>query len=265
MTGLRKRFDRWARRRTIRYAHEYQRTMFSMYITKYINKYLKLLTPDAIEYPDLFEYVSNNDELRTLCTIIRQKQNHIVDVLVEGYCSNRSFESTYQNYYCQFEVMRTHIDQLLADKVRQLFTDDPLVHEAANDVCEVAAALRRGFVHSETTAKAKVTEHWVERLPPLILFSVVSLMLKASNIGYAMMTWGFDAWDFVELFTHVYMCMVAIYMVFLRVSQSIYADAKKSSSDVYIERKTRLHLALLRKAGTERQFMTSMFEIRQEK
>jgi len=261
MSGLRKHFDRWARRRSIRYTHIYQRTVFGIYITKYINKYIKLLTPDALGCPELFEYVSNNEDARTMCTVIRKKRWQVINTLLSGYCSSRPPESTHQNHYSQYDVVRKQVDDIMLTRMKQVMEDNGLfTQEFTLNVCEVAAALRQSFVHSETTAKAKVAEHWVERMPPLILFSLVSLVLKMSNIGYAMSKWGFDVWDFVDLFTHVYMCLVAVYLVFLRVPQSIYADAKKSSSNVYIDCKTSLHLHFLRKAGTYDTFMKTTVE-----
>jgi uncharacterized membrane protein YobD (UPF0266 family) len=110
-----------------------------------------------------------------------------------------------------------------------------------NELCMFTSALRLSFSQSDATAKAKVTEHWYERLPLVIVFSVCSVFIK-SAIEFTSET---NLRACVDVSTHAVMCALAVFLVYLRVPQAIFSDAKKAASEVYIEHKTRLYQRLL--------------------
>ena len=44
---------------------------------------------------------------------------------------------------------------------------------------------------------------------------------------------------------------IAVFLIYMRVPQSIFADAKKSASEVYIQQKSQLHLNILNETSLE--------------
>tara|TARA_B110000259_G_C13989667_1_gene391929 strand:- start:736 stop:1485 length:750 start_codon:yes stop_codon:yes gene_type:complete len=239
---FRKRIDSWARTRSIRYAYAAQAAVFKTYITKFIHKYSKLHTPNMAENPELFDYITEDDANVRLLSVIKQSRHALIHVLCFEYCLNRPLKSTQQHSYYKYPTFRGSVDDHVLGRARSVVNErHPTVDTYVTHVCEFAASLRMGFMHSDATAKAKVTEHWFDRLPLVVTFSLVSVGAKvclelSSDAG---------AHAYVDVCIHAVMCMAATYMVFLRVPQAIFADAKKSASDVYIDHKTALYQRML--------------------
>jgi hypothetical protein len=53
MKPVRKWISSWTRERSTRFAHDAQQTVFKLYVTKYIQKYIKLHAPNATEHHEL--------------------------------------------------------------------------------------------------------------------------------------------------------------------------------------------------------------------
>lgn len=241
MPSFRKRLDRWTRDRSTRYAHCAQCNVFAMYITKFINKYLKLHTPNPHEHPELFEQMSTSYAVKHMVNVIHLNKHKLIDLLITEYCLNRPLKSTHQRTFTMYANLRVAFDERVLNLARTVVNDrQSKVDEYVTSVCAFASALRDGFVYSDATAKSKVAEHWFQRLPLVVSVSCMSMCIKC----YLEFTRDVDQRAYIEIVSHGVMCMTAIWLVYLRVPQAIFADAKKSASELYISHKTKLYQQL---------------------
>ena len=247
--------SRILRRQSLQYAHCFQTQMFKIYIDKYIKKFQKLLTPNAIEHPELLDHIKKNqiyvDDL--LCYINHHK-SHIQNILSELYCVNKPIKSTNQIYYHPaYECVRDKIDTVIFIQVKnscsnhksKIEIENPMIELFIINVCRMASALRQGFVHSDVVAKAKSTEHWIERMPIFAASSLMIFTMKLIMNIYVVYTTSFSYICVLDTVVSLMVCGVAIFMVYMRVPQSICAEAKRAASDTYIQFKTNLHLMFL--------------------
>lgn len=183
-------------------------------MNKYITKYCKYLTLNDKETPELRPFVEqNNKQICQLVSLIRDRRQEIVTKL-------------YQK-------------QNLTD----IHAHEPLIRWFVHDVSQFSFKLHDGVFKNKRTAKQKMVEHWIERLPTLVFVSFISLVLKTIQTVYVFPKE--IVWSLIDLITHCYLFFVVIYMVYLRVPQCIFADAKQNASNKYFEFKTNLHRDLL--------------------
>jgi hypothetical protein len=238
---------------SIKYCYAYQNKVFKIYLKKYIKKYEKLLTNHKNEHNELLPYLDvHADDIKVFCAYLRLYKDDIIKLLTYYYCINRQTSSKYRIYYLeQYKTVRERIDETIKHLVYVNFIDNLPVQYKTNDIirffldksCEVASLMRYGFLVSDVTAKTKTTEHWISRLPLFLICTVLIVIGKS----YMYIWFNDNEYMFIifDVLTSVCVGIIAIFLVFMRVPQSIYADAKKSASDVYIVQKTKLHFYLL--------------------
>lgn len=250
---------KYIREKSIRYATEFQTRMFNMYINKFVRKFVKLLTANDDEHPELSEYIMLNQTLiQELCVYVRMHRNEIIKLLLYYYCMNKPIQSTYQIYYHDaYTNVRFRVDEQIQSLIRQNFYTslpenymaNPFIDLFIRCLCSIASELRKGFFHSDIIAKTKTTEHWIERMPVYMLCSCVILIMKVIMDTYVVYTTVFSYMYVVDVVVSTTICGTALYLVFLRVPQSICAEAKRAASDTYIVHKTNLHIYFLEQTG----------------
>lgn len=250
---------KYIRETSSRYAAKFQSQMFNMYIRKFVRKFIKLLTHNEDEHPELSEYVKVNHTLiQELCIYVRMHRDDIIRLLVYYYCMNKPIQSSYQVYYHEaYSGVRHIVDDKIQKMIRQNFytslpenyLSNPFIDLFIRCICSIASDLRKGFFHSDIIAKTKTTEHWIERMPVYMLCSIIILVMKVFIDTYVIYTTVFSYLYVADIFVSMSICGTATYLVFLRVPQSICAEAKRAASDTYIFHKTNLHIYFLEQTG----------------
>lgn len=245
---------------SLRYSYTYQYKVFTIYLEKFVKKFVKLLTNDNKEHDELIPYIDENmEQIHAFHSYLNMYKTDIIKLLTYYYCINRQVSSKYRIYYLdQYSGVRLRVDS----KIRHLlyvnfmsnlpdhFKSNEVIHLFLDNLSDFASSMRYGFLVSDITAKTKTTEHWISRLPLFLTCTILVVILKS--------------WKYVltpEETDHIYIVtdicsttligIVAVFLIFMRVPQSIYADAKKSASDIYINKKANLHLYLLNKTTKE--------------
>lgn len=246
-------YGKWARRHAQSITFRYQRMMFTVYLTKYVKKHVKLRTRDSQEHPELLAYI---DQYSSQCAAITlhlsANVDGIVSALCDAFCVDSKGKMTYYHprYAPARRIVRDRATEMLASRI-------PSSRECANvmeDIVDMAEALRFGFAASDTAAKTKIREHWIQRPPHIAFFVVVVIMLRVFFGIYTNNFQSFDTEDVMYLIFTV-LGLSSIYMVYLRVPQSICAEAKKSAQEVYMKYKIDLQFQLLDDHGDETEFM----------
>lgn len=241
-TLLEKLYGKRARRSAQRMARAYQRMMFDIYIRKYIKKHIKLRVKDPQERPELVEYVNKHSkECDIVIALLKEHQERIVASLREVYCDNPKASMTFYHY--TYAPVRAMLREHAMDRVYEIVPmRECCVAEVIDDVVTMADDLRYGFMVSDNVAKSKIREHWIERPPPVICFLCLVMTIRFFSFFFDNT---FDTEDHLYILLTL-MSMGSIYLVYLRVPQSICAEAKKNAQEKYFNYKTQLHLMLLK-------------------
>jgi hypothetical protein len=228
--------------------------MFVVYLTKYVKKHVKLRTRDAHEHAELIPYIERYaDRCERVVSYLREHQKDVVVALRDAFCVGSTKWSYYHPRYAP--LRRIVRDRAWHHMVRDVLPiGDTEINIVLEDIVDMAADLRFGFVASDTTAKTKIREHWIQRPPPLALFVLIVISLRVFFGTYTNNFHVFGLEDAMYLiFTGV--GLTSMYMLYLRVPQCICAEAKKSAQEVYANHKTNLHLNLLGAHGDVDEYM----------
>jgi len=210
--------------------------VFLMYFEKYVNKYTKYMRQNQLETPDLIPFIeSNQNEIDILMNFIQINRQEIMNNFQKVNLSNITRCKRDANDELIFKFNKIFVAFKTIDQTW-------LYKKFTSDVSHFALVLHKGIYENEQTAKQKVVEHWIERLPIVIGLSFTTLLLKLSKFYFFNNLF----WDGLDIFTHCYVFIVIIYMVYLRVPQCIFADAKQRARCQYIEFKTNLYSDLKR-------------------
>ena len=132
--------------------------------------------------------------------------------------------------------LKTRLDLL------DYFNDE--FEQVLNQTVDFSVDIRKGYIVSDITAKTKIQEHLISRLPiyvfcvtSLLIFKLIEIVFE-QNYNYVVM----------KVIILIFVYFTSIYMIYLRVYQSVMADAKKSASDIYKKRKKTLYNCFVNKA-----------------
>tara|TARA_B100000497_G_scaffold127769_2_gene170833 strand:+ start:3124 stop:3981 length:858 start_codon:yes stop_codon:yes gene_type:complete len=247
-------YGKWARRHAQRMAIRYQRSMFVVYLTKYVKKHMKLRTRDAAEHAELIPYIERYvDRCERVVSYLREHQKDLIVALRDAFCVGLTTKGSSYYYHPRYAPLR----RIVRDRARihvMRDTRDTEIRAVLEDIVAMAADLRFGFVASDTAAKTKIREHWIQRPPPLALFIFIVLSLR---VFFGTYTKDFHAFGLEDAMYLIFtgMGLTSMYMLYLRVPQCICAEAKKSAQEVYANHKTNLHLNLLDAHGDMDEYM----------
>lgn len=223
------------------YAARCQRIYFFVYMEKYITKHIKLRTRNEKEYSLLCTVIDrNNTKFSKDISLLNAHKNDLIKRLYEE--SYRIYKLSRVDYTAGWAI-DFHYHALLATTIDALRTDmpiDDLDIDVLKDIVMFSDILRKAFFNSEITAKAKVQEHWVERLPMFVSCLSVVYLVQLVDMLYVQRTWAILK---VSLYTYAY--VVSIYLVCMRVFQSISADTKKTFSELYYRTKKQLYKSMV--------------------
>jgi hypothetical protein len=228
-------------------ANKYQTQTFIKYIKKYMKKHCKLRTINMQETPELSHLIHINQyEYQYIIYFIQNNYENICNDLVNFYCKNKPTLSKYLFIYKpQYHNIRNSIDK---ECLQQMLHKYPINQDCIyiiQDIVSFASKLRNGFNISDVTAKTKIKEHWIERAPVLLLFTFFLLSIKLIHDVKVIILLEANIWTAIDIFISLFTFITAMYMVYLRVPQSICADANKAAGEIYFDSKVELHHSLL--------------------
>lgn len=217
------------------YTHKCQKTFFYLYLKKYIKKHRKYRTINE-EYHILTKLIVDNQvSFDNDNNLLKKYENSIIDYL---YKENLRLYSLSRSNYTLDSIIDYHQPYIIEKMCVHLnFNIDT---RCIKDIILFSINLRRVFFNSEVTAKSKVQEHWIARLPFFIFCVSCILILKLTDISYNNNT---NIHIKIVLYLSVY--LMSIFLVFIRVHQSIIADTKKNLSEVYYKSKKLLYKRLI--------------------
>lgn len=239
-------FGKYYRRVAQQIANKYQTQTFEKYVKKYMKKHCKLrrINKETIELNDLI--VRNKDEFNDISNYITKHIDDICNDLVNFYCNKKPLISKYLLIYKpQYKEIRDRLDETCLTHIINKYPIHSNYDYIVKDIVEFASKLRMGFSVSDITAKTKIREHWIERAPILLLFTFFILSFKMITYVKDIILFHADIWTAVDIFLSFFTFITALYMVYLRVPQSICADANKAASEIYFNSKIELHHSLL--------------------
>ena len=224
------------------YASVCQILFFDYYMKKYLKKQIKFRTVNRLENPELVELNNIRREEYNYCKqVINNCKNIIIKEL--GQLNMHVYKLSKKNYAIDLYLYKHEFD-LIEDtalylrnrlELRHQFNDE--LNKILKDSVEFSFDLRKGFGVSDTTAKTKIQEHLFSRMP-IFAFSVTGLlllkimeMLIEKQTEYLMLK--------IVILAFVYVS--SLYLIYLRVFQSVKAESKKAASEQYKKSKRRLY------------------------
>jgi len=238
--------------RVYEYASRCQTQFCKYYLEKYLKKHIKLRTANTLEYKELVDLNIVNKEKYDECKkLIKEKKEIIIQELIR---INKELYKHSKNSYVLDMYIRKKEHDIKNETIIYLKTKLNLIDQFNNEFEKVlrqtvnfSTDVRKGYMVSDITAKTKIQEHLISRLPiyvfcvtGLLIFKLIEIVLE-QNYDYVVMK--------VTILIFVY--LTSIYMIYLRVYQSVLADAKKSASDIYKNRKKDLYNCFLNEAKYE--------------
>ena len=209
------------------YARRCQHFYFMLYLEKYINKHIKYrIKSDEYEILLPLIHVNNHHFER----IIEQLQCHTNSLCSFLYDENVFIYNSKRAYSYRLHTIDDHANRLVNTCVLQI--DTHVLH----DIVHFSLFSQDLFYKSDLTAKTKIQEHWVMRLPIYITCLTIVLVIKLLEIKEIVLL------NLILTFT-VY--FLSLFLVTIRFHQSVSADTKKIFSETYTKAKTDLFLSLV--------------------
>lgn len=232
------------------YAQICRTTFFRIYLRKYIKKHVKFRTPNELEYGEL---ICTDSTLREEYDADIRMLNRNTGALVEELLRINTYLAALANTKYSFELFIDSNEEHLADQVVDRLTTVVVMpaqrencREVINDITLFSFGLRNRLAQTHITAKMKIQEHLVERLP--IYFVCVTGLLLMKLVDFFLFS---THLLFLQLSIVFFVYFVSIYMVYLRVFQSIAADTKKIASEQYKLAKRTLYARFTERCSSE--------------
>ena len=237
------------------YASNCQNIFCKYYLEKYLKKHIKFRTVNTLEYKELVDLNTVNKEKYDECKkLIEEKRGIIIQELIR--INNELYKFSKMSYALDMYIEKEEINMnntivtYLKTRLDLLDHFNDEFDKVLNQTVDFSTNVRKGYVVSDITAKTKIQEHLISRLPiyvfcvtSLLIFKLIEIMLE-QNYDYIVMK--------VTILIFVY--FTSIYMIYLRVYQSVMADAKKSASDIYKKRKKTLYNYFVNKARNDESY-----------
>ena len=234
------------------YASRCQNIFCKYYLEKYLKKHIKFRTLNVLEYKELVDLNTVNKEKYDECKkLIKEKKQMITEELIR--INNELYKYSKISYTLDMYIdryendMNNTIVSYLKNRLDMLDNFNDEFDKVLKQTVDFSVDVRKGYIVSDITAKTKIQEHLISRLPiyvfcvtSLLIFKIIEIVLE-QNYNYIVMK--------VTILIFVY--FTSIYMIYLRVYQSVMADAKKSASDIYKKRKKALYTCFVNEANIE--------------
>ena len=235
-----------------------QLSFFQVYLKKYIKKHIKYRTKNTLEYNGLITYNDNHyDEFQFINTLLTTHSHIIVDSMCEFLYRIRDVSKNYDGDIfvdCNKDIIINDITNhiyITIEPSNYFHETDLLLY----DIVRYSFTQYDTFDTSMLTAKTKIHEHLVSRLPIFVLCLSILMSLKITELLVDKNT----KYIYIKVFLMCVAYITSIYLVYLRVFQSIRADTKRLASNIYIIHKKKLYKTMLDKYNHSKQFYNEIF------
>ena len=234
------------------YASICQNIFCKYYLEKYLKKHIKFRTINELDYKELIDMnIINKDKYDECKKLIVEKKGIIIDELIRintelyKYSKNSYALDMYMERY--ESDMNNTIVSFLKNRLDLLESFNEEFEKVLKQTVDFSVDVRKGYIVSDITAKTKIQEHLISRLPiyvfcvtSLLIFKLIEIVLQ-QNYDYVV----------IKVTILIFVYLTSIYMIYLRVYQSVMADAKKSASDIYKKRKRKLYNWFVNESNSE--------------
>ena len=233
--------------RVYQYTVQCQLQFFRIYLKKYIKKHTKFRKKNPIEYKSLVTYnIHHEEEFQYINYLLEENLEDIIRMLCDFINRINNVSKSSYDGKCFVDWDRDVLITSITDRLYLVvnptkFTFD--IEAVLYDLVLYSFAHYNTFHLSIITAKTKIHEHLVSRLPVFVMFVTILMLLKTIEL-YIDKNMEFF---WIKLSIMGVAFATSIYLVYLRVYQSIRADTKRLASDVYIKYKYRLYQKMLEK------------------
>lgn len=236
-----------------------QLSFFQVYLKKYIKKHIKYRTKNTLEYNGLVSYNNNHhEEFQFIKTLLTYHLQIIVDSMCEFLDKIRDVSKNYDGDIfidCNRDVIIDDITNHIYVTIKPsnyFYETEALLY----DIVRYSFAQYDTFDTSMLTAKTKIHEHLVSRLPIFVLCVSILMSLKVTELLVDNNT----KYIYIKVSLMCVAYITSIYLVYLRVFQSIRADTKRLASNIYIIHKKKLYRTMLDKYNHSKQFYDEIFK-----
>lgn len=211
-----------------RYAGKCQKKNFNIYIGKYIKKHIKYRKKN-FEYQLLIVLIDNDND--------KKFEKGVKELSIENkkfseylYQKNKEiYEEKKNNYSYRLINDKSHVENLVEGSKDYVNISED---ELTKDIVIFSVEMQEMFKKSDLVAKTKIQEHWFMRLPIYMLCMSMIYILKMYEEYYE---------NYMKKIIITLVYILSIYMVSIRFHQSVLAETKKLSSEIYSKKKNELY------------------------
>lgn len=222
-----------------RYAYSFsrkcQKQNFFLYLKKYITKHIKYREKkDDREYEyDVLKILTDNECCEDVIYNLNTEKLKLCKFLYD--CNLDIYMNRKKDYSFRVLTDEQHVNKLSNEYKSISKIDDS---EIIENIVKFSVKFQHVFVKSDLTAKTKIQEHWFMRMP--IYATCITII------------YGFNVFDtnnknYTKLIFMNIAYVLSLYLVAIRFHQSVSAETKKFSSELYSKEKNDLFVNLINK------------------
>lgn len=227
-----KKFQKFLYRYAYAYSRKCQKQNFFLYVKKYITKHIKYREKkEEYEY-DVLIILTDNELCKSVVYNIANEKDQLCHFLYDYNLD--IYMNRKENYSFRVLTDEQHINRLSNDYKKQSKIND---NEIIENIVRFSVKFQEVFIKSDLTAKTKIQEHWFMRLPIYTTCITIIYMLNVIDIYH----------NYTKLIFMTIAYFLSLYLVAIRFHQSVSAETKKHSSELYSKEKNDLYVHLINK------------------
>lgn len=227
-----KKFQKFLYRYAYSYSRKCQKQNFFLYVKKYITKHIKYREKkEEYEY-DVLIILTDNELCKSVVYNTANEKDKLCQFLYDY--NLEIYMNRKDNYSFRVLTDEQHINRLSNDyKKHSKINDDEIIE----NIVKFSVKFQEVFIKSDLTAKTKIQEHWFMRLPIYTTCITIIYMLNVIDIYH----------NYTKLIFMTIAYFLSLYLVAIRFHQSVSAETKKHSSELYSKEKNDLYVHLINK------------------
>lgn len=227
--------QKWLYRYAYSFSRKCQKENFIVYVNKYITKHIKYREKKddkEFEYDILIVFTDKEfceDVVIKLTKEKKQLCKFLYDNNLDIYINRK------QNYSFRVLTDEQHVNKLSNEYNSISKINDS---EIIENIVRFSVKFQDVFVKSDLTAKTKIQEHWFMRMP---------IYATCITIIYGLNVLEQDKQNYTKIIFMTIAYVLSLYLVAIRFHQSVSAETKKFSSELYSKEKNNLFVHLINK------------------
>lgn len=222
-----------------RYAYSFsrkcQKQNFFLYVYKYITKHIKYREKkddQEYEYDELI-ILTDNEYCEDVINNLKKEKRRLCKFLYDNNLD--IYINRKDNYSFRVLTDEQHVNKLLNEyKSISKINDSEIIE----NIVRFSVKFQDVFVKSDLTAKTKIQEHWFMRMP---------IYATCITIIYGLNVYDTNRTSYTKIIFMTIAYVLSLYLVAIRFHQSVSAETKKFSSELYSKEKNNLFVNLINK------------------